>query len=256
MTDEGWMPPTGAPAIPEPPYYMTPESKYMYAFYDRPDDVLAPTVPAPLELAPSGNGPRVRVVVGDPVQPPHTHTPYHEGIVSVRVTFEDRDGWYHPYIWTDNDTAMDAGRLYGWYKQLCDDTPVEFDGNRIKGVLSRNGDPLYRMSFRSSRQPTDQPDAALEDRLADYMSGTIYGVKKIPSPERGGKVLKQVVDVDLEDAEIHEIWEGEATVEFFPNASYPGLHRFEPAQEDIVAAFYVRPEFVLPYAEVVWERYE
>ena len=115
--------PTGAPAIP-PPYWCEPESKYIYVFYDRPDDVLGRAVPEPLEPA-YDDGPRVRVVVGDLIQPPHAHARYHEGIVSVKVTFDGRVGWYLPYIWTNNDETMDAGRLYGWYKQYCDDTPIQ-----------------------------------------------------------------------------------------------------------------------------------
>jgi len=247
--------PIGAPAIPEPPYHMTPESQYMYVFYERPDEVLRATVPDPLTVAPQGDGPRVRLVVGDPVQPPHTHTSYHEGIVSVKVEFDGKVGWYLPYIWTDNDTAMDAGRLYGWYKQLCDDTPLKFDGNRIKGVLSRDGDTLFRITFRSTSPPGDATEAELEEELAAYMEGTVYGVKKVPSPEGDGKVLKQVVDVELEDVTMHEIWKGNASVEIFTNAKYPPLARFQPPQEEIVAAFYARPEFMLPYGEVVWEEY-
>jgi len=252
-TDEGWMPPTGAPAIPPPPYRCEPESKYMYVFYDRPDDVLERAVPGPLELA-QGDGPRVRIAIGDPIQPPHTHGRYHEGIVSVKVTFDGQVGWYLPYIWTNNDEAMDTGRLYGWYKQYCDDTPIQIDGNRIRGDLERDGDSIISVKFRSTSAPGDED--ALAERLGKLFEGTVYGVKKVPSPEEGGKVLKQVVTTNLENVVMHEIWGGDATVELTPTPKYPFLHEFQPDQRDIVAAFYARPEFILPHGEVVWDRYE
>jgi hypothetical protein len=64
----------------------------MYVFYDRPDDVLGRAVPEPLELASQGDGPRVRIAIGDPIQPPHTHKRYNKGIVSVKIAFEGRVG--------------------------------------------------------------------------------------------------------------------------------------------------------------------
>lgn len=253
-SDEDWMFPPGAPAISPPPYHCTPESRYVYVFYDRPDEVLERAVPEPLELAPSGTDPRVRTVVGDPVQPPHSHTRYHEAIISVKVEFDGKVGWYLPYLWTHNDEAMDAGRLYGWYKQLCDDTPIEVEGNRIRGDLQRDGDLIYRIKFRSTSSPREED--TVTERLGDLFEGPVYGVKKVPSPEEGGKVLKQVISTELEDVVMHEIWQGDATVEFFPTAKYPHLHEWEPDQSDVVAAFYARPEFILPYGTVVWDRYE
>jgi len=34
---------------------------------------------------------------------------------------------------------MDAERLYGWYKQYCDNTPIQKDDNRIRGEVERDG---------------------------------------------------------------------------------------------------------------------
>jgi len=96
-TDKGWMLPTGAPTISPPPYRYELESRYTYFFYNRPDDVLERAVPDPLELA-QGDGPRVRIAIRDPIQPPHSHAQYHEGIISVKITFGGRVVWYLPYI--------------------------------------------------------------------------------------------------------------------------------------------------------------
>lgn len=258
MDDEGWIPPLSAPHIAKPPYHMRPESTFVYVFYDVVDDILEANVPNPLTVAPASNGPRVRLVVGDAVQPPHSRAPYHEGVVSVKVEYEDYRGWYSVFIWTHTDEAMDTGRLYGINKQLCDHTPLSEEGNQLIGRIVRYGEELYKVSF-THQHPPGEPDEDLTDSLTDYLDGGgVMGVKKVPSPDPDGKVLKQVIHAQLEDIDIAEIAAGHAAVEFHPTAKYPTLHHFEPADQpgDIEAAFYVRPDFVLPEGRVVWERFE
>jgi acetoacetate decarboxylase len=238
---------------------MTPESEFVYVFYDIDTVILERNVPDPLEVPPESDGPRVRLAVGDGVQPPHSQAPYHEGVVSVKVCYENYTGWYSVYIWTHNDEAMDAGRIYGINKQICENTPLRHEGNQIVGEMKRYGDDLYTVTFTYDSPPPQARAEDLSDKLIDYMDGGgIVGVKKIPSPDPEGKVLKQVIHAQLQSIDVEEIWEGNATVAFHPNAKYPDLHKFEPANqpEDIEAAFYVRPDFVLPGGNVVWERFE
>lgn len=263
-SDEGWIPPLSAPsptiAGPTQMGGVDGDAHYLYAFYDRPTDVLENEVPAPLSIAPESESPRVRVVLGDGYQPPHT-TEFHEGVLSLKVTYDKYTGWYSAYIWTSNDQAMDGGRVYGINKQLCEDTPLSWEGDEISGMLRRYGDDLWRMTFAYSSPPPELREVDLEAQLVDIMGGDdvgVIGFKKVPSPDPEGKVLKQVIYTQLEEVSTQEIWAGNAALEFHPHAKYPRMHKLEPAQqpEDIEAAFYVRPQWMLADGEVVWERFE
>lgn len=256
--DENSMPPISAPSAPSPPYHMIPESEFVYVFYDVATDVLEAEVPAPLEVVPESEGPRVRLALGDPVQPPHSRAPYHEGVVSLKVRYDGHTGWYSAYIWTHSDEAMDTGRLYGINKQICDNTPLRKEGNQVHGKIERYGEPLFEVSFTLDSPPESRRSTSVRDKMLDLLGGGIMGYKKVPSPEREGKVLRQVIYAELEDVEIEEIWEGNAAIQFHPTGKYPRMHKLAPAEqpEDIVNAFYVRPDFVLPHGEVLWEQFE
>jgi acetoacetate decarboxylase len=258
--EEGWHYPYAAPAIPEPPYEMLPETEYLFVFFDAERSALEHEVPHPLELAPENESPLATMWVGDAVQPPHSRSPYHEGVVGVRVTYEGRTGWYFPYMWTDNDEAMLTGHLYGFPKQLCDTDPLETAGNTIRGVVNRCGKTLFEVNFSFRSPPESRRSPDLEAKLANIMAGTSekhhtdLQVRKIPSPEPDGKVLKQVIEVETEDYTTEEIWEGNASLEIRPNGYYPNFENLTPT--NIHSAFYLRPNFILPEAEVVWEEFK
>lgn len=258
--EEGWHYPFAAPPIPEPPYEMIAETEYLFVFFDAEREALEREVPHPLELAPEDESPLAMAWVGDAVQPPHSRAPYHEGVVGVRVTFEGKTGWYFPYMWVENDEQIFSGQLYGFPKQLCDSDRLEKAGNRIRGTIDRDGTRLLDVKFSFTSAPEDRRSEDLEAKLADVMSGgdeehhTDLQVKKVPSPDPDGKVLKQVIEVETEDYTAEEIWEGDASVEFHPNGAYPNFRNLEPTS--IHSAFYIRPNFFLPEAEVVWEQFE
>lgn len=258
--EEGWHFPYAAPAVPKPPYEMLPETDYLFVFFDAEREALEREVPPPLELAPVEESPLAMAWVGDAVQPPHSGAPYHEGVIGVRVTFEGRTGWYFPYMWTDNDEAMFTGQLYGFPKQLCDEDRLEREGNTIRGVVERRGKTLFDVTFSYRSPPAGRRSTDVEAKLADVMAGsseehhTDLQVKKVPSPDPDGKVLKQVIEVETEEYTAEEIWEGNASLEFHPNGYYPNFRNLEPTS--IHSAFFIKPNFYLPEAEVVWERFE
>jgi len=96
----------------------------------------------------------------------------------------------------------------------------------------------------------------LKEKLGNLFGENILGVKRIKARNAKGKVLRQVINAELGGQTIDEIWEGAATVEFMPTAEYPYLHEFQLRQGDIVAAFYARPEFIISYGNVIYDRYE
>lgn len=262
--DEGWIPPLNAPspAVPGPTLMggVDGDAEFLYAFYDVDTAILEREVPEPLEIAPESEAPRVRTAVGDGYQPPHTQQ-FHEGLVSLKVQYDGRTGWYSAYIWTHNDEAMDGGRIYGINKQICDDTPLRKEGDQITGVMERYGEPLFRLQFAYTSPPPSRREESVTEDLVDTMGGDdvgVFGVKKVPSPEEDGKVLKQVVYNRLDEVDVAEIWAGNAALEFHPQAKYPYLHKLEPESQpdDLHSAYYLRPQWLLSHGEVVWERFE
>jgi hypothetical protein len=51
-----------------------------------------------------------------------------------------------------------------------------------------------------------------------------------------------------------EIWGGNASLVFTPNAFYPHLHKLSP--KNILYACYIRPNTILPHGEVLWEEFK
>jgi len=251
--EEGWIFPLSAPWVSPPPYHMTPESRDIYVFFDADIDALRYEVPRPLELAPKEAGPLAWVTICDAKQPPHTYTFYHEGLVKVRVKYKDTIGWYTPYIWTHTDEAMIAGHVLGIPKQICDNDPLEYVGNQVNAVLKRRGQTIFRIVFIFTSPPPAKRTEPVENKLAKYMCPQFY-LKKVPSPEKGGKVLRQLVRVDLGDFKVAEIYEGNASLEFVPNGGYPNIHKLQPTK--IYSAFHLHPDFYLPYGKIVWEEYK
>lgn len=258
--EEGWTFPLSAPAFPEPPYEMIAETDYLFVFFDADREALRREVPPPLELAPDDEAPLATVWVGDAVQPPHSRAPYHEGVIGVRVLFEGRIGWYFPYMWVDNDEAMFTGHLYGFPKQLCDTDPLVFEGTTITGEMNRRGQPLFTVNFAMQSAPASRRKTDLSEQLADTMAGadgahhTDFQVRKVPSPEPDGKVLKQVIEVATEDYVAEEIWAGNASLEFHPHGYYPNLANLQPTS--VHSAYYIKPNFILPHGKVVWEEFK
>jgi acetoacetate decarboxylase len=248
---EGWIFPYTAPYFPEPPYHMTAESRYVMVFYETDRNALEFEIPRPLKLAPD---PICMAWIGEAYQPPHTHGRYHEAVVGIKVQYGDSVGWYSPYMWVHTDEALIAGHLYGFPKQICDDTPIQPVGNQINAVVQRRGQPLFNIVFVFTSPPVAKREKPEEAKLAEMLGPLPWlQLKKVPSPEKGGKVLRQLIRIDMERNPLQEIWGGNASIVFTQNAFYPRLHMLEPKQ--YLYACYVRPDTILPYGKVVWEEY-
>lgn len=254
--EEGYIPPVSASPIPPPPYHMSSESQYVYVFFDTDEAELAWEVPEPLELADSDD-PLAYVAIGDGFQPPKNMAQFHEGIFAIRVEFEGTEGWYIPYIWVSNEESMLNGRVFGWPKQLCDNDPLAFEGNEIQALLNRRGKTLFDVTFSPRSPPQKRGGEKVKQKMAE-LKGDVPSLqyKKVQSPAKDGKVLRQVMKNDIEEFDAAEIWEGTAHLEINGHGSYPHLDALQP--ERIRSAFYLRPDFILDNegAEIVWERFD
>ncbi|MFC2024778.1 acetoacetate decarboxylase family protein [Chloroflexota bacterium] len=246
---EGFSMPLGAPAYVGPPYWARPEGKLLLAFFYTDTKALEYEVPEPLELA---SDPICLAWMSDLSQPPHTFEFYHECLTAIRVNFRDITGWYINYIWSSNDQAVLLSReVYGWPAQLCENERLRYDGSQILAECNRNGVRLMRMVFNVTSPPPTKREEPLEDEFFKLLAGDFLQPRKIPSPEKDGKPLKHLIRIPAEDFKCHELWKGEATLELGKSGYHPNLHRINPTQ--IVAAYFLRSEWVVPYCKIIWK---
>jgi acetoacetate decarboxylase len=246
---EGFSMPLAAPAYTPPPYWARPEGKLLLVFFQADRKALEYEIPEPLVLAPDA---MCLAWISDLSQPPHTFEFYHEALTAIRVQYQAITGWYINYLWTSNDQAMLFAReVYGWPAQLCDDERLRYSGSQILGECNRNEVRLMRVVFNVNSPPPHKREAPLEDEFFRLLAGDFLQIRKIPSPEKGGKALKQLIHIPGEDYHCHELWRGDASLELGKSGYHPNLHRLNPTE--IVGAYFSRAEWVVPYSKIIWE---
>jgi acetoacetate decarboxylase len=245
--EEGFSMPLSAPAYAPPPYWARPEGKLLFVFFRANKEALEHEIPEPLTLAPNA---MCLAWLGDLSQPPHTFEFYHEVLTAIQVQYKNMIGWCINYIWTSNDQAMLFAReLYGWPAQLCDDERLKYYGSQILGECNRAGVRLMRIVFSVNSPPPSKREASLEKDFLNLLEGDFLQIRKIPSPEKGGKPLRQLIHIPVVDFRCHEFWKGEGTVELGKSGYYPNLHRMNPTE--IVAAYFARAEWIVPYSKIL-----
>ncbi|MFQ5761900.1 MAG: acetoacetate decarboxylase family protein [Candidatus Bathyarchaeia archaeon] len=245
--DEGFSMPLSAPAYTPPPFYAHPQSKLVLAFFKADDKATEYEIPEPLEPGPD----RVWLAwVGDLSEPPHNIGFYHEALLAVQVKFKNIVGWYIPYLWVSNDEAMLFAReLYGWPGQLCDDDTLLFAGSQIYAPCNKRGYMLMCVILNITSPP---PAARKKPLVPEYALTDFLQIRKIPSPEKNGKPLKQLVHIKQRGLKIHETWGGPASVEIGQSGFYPHIHRLQPTE--VLSGYYLKSEWLVDYAKIIWEK--
>jgi len=249
-SQEGFCMPLSAPSYPPPPYWTRPEGGGIAIFFHADIEALEKEIPEPLTLAPDA---LCRVWINDLSQPPHTFGLCHEGLISIRVKYQNIIGWYMSYLWISNDEVMSCCReLYGWPAQLCDDERLRYNGSQVSGECHRNGERIMRVTWNVTSPPPSKRDQALENEYLQIAGGDSLQIRKFPSPEKDGTPIKQLLQIHKQDASFKELWKGNATLVLEESSYYPNLVKLKPRK--IVASYFLRSEFVLPYAKIIWEK--
>jgi acetoacetate decarboxylase len=247
--EEGFSMPLGAPAFGAPPFKAMPEGRVVFVFFEADRGAIEFEVPAPLE--PTGDN-LCLAWIGDMRQPTHTMDLYHECLTAIKTRYEGYVGWYINYIWVSHDMALTFSReLYGWPASLCEDTPLRFVGSQIFGSCRRYGEELMRMSVNITSPPSPDGSGQGEVEFGRLVAGEWLQIRKIPSPEKDGKPLKQLFRIPTTNFKLHEIWSGNAVLELGQSGYYPHLHRLAPTK--VHGAFLVRAEWIVPHAELLWQ---
>jgi acetoacetate decarboxylase len=247
--EEGYSMPLAAPTYTKPPFFATPESRILMMAYRADPAAVAFEVPEPLEPV----EPNLMLAwLGDMGQPTHTMDLYHECLTAIKVRFKEWTGWYINYIWVDHDMGLIFEReIYGWPANLCDPDPLLFHGSQIIGHCNRASETLMRMSLNvTSPPPNRRPDSAIDDRFNELIGGDFLQLRKFPAPDENAKPIRQVLLIEPEDFQLHEIWQGNAHLEFGKSGLYPHLHKLAPVE--ILDSWYLKASWIVPYPKVVW----
>lgn len=247
--EEGYSMPLGGPLYAEPPFGGGNRGGLILMTYRADPEAVAWEVPEPLE--PDGSG-LMFAWASDLCQPPHTVDLYHECVLGIKVRYEDTDGWYIPYIFVDHDMAMAFEReIYGWPAALCDNTPLEFHGSQIIGRCVRYGELLMHLSMNVTSEPPERRTTDIEGEFWQHLSGSWLQLRKLPSPAKGGKPIRQLFDIPARDFEISEIWAGTGALELGKSGLFHHMHTLTPLE--VLGTWFVRARWVLHHPDVIWE---
>lgn len=243
MRDRGYSAPYGSPIYGKPPYYMT-DARMIRVTYEVDVEAAQAALPPELELV----GNTAMAFVGEMTQLPYCGK-FHEGGITLRVRHNDVEGLIAVYLFTSSDASLLVGReVYGMTKLLCDDTPLQWAGNEIRGSLQRMGQELFSINF-NVESIVHAADIA-ETSTAKFMSTPRLGVRIIPDPSLETTATHEVIRAELTDNALTELYEGTATIRFGAPAS-SNLAALTPIGNKPLRGAYVRGSWTLGKASIL-----
>jgi acetoacetate decarboxylase len=242
--------PLGAPAFTSPPFQAMLDGKLLLMVFEADKKAIGREVPEPLGASEDN---LCLAWIGDMRQPTHTINLYHECLTAIKTKYKRWTGWYINYLWVSHDMALTFSReLYGWPAQLCEDTQLRFVGSQVFGECRRYGEQLMRMSFNVTSPPEPAGKKRLESEFFRLIAGDWLQVRKFPSPETKGKPINQLFLIPTTQFRLHEIWSGPGVLELEKSGYYPHLDRLNPTR--VLGAWYLKSEWIVPYARLLWEK--
>jgi acetoacetate decarboxylase len=236
-TEEGFTNPLGSSAYFPPPYPFKNAETLMIEF-EAPREAVEAELPEPLEFQP---GTAFAVVQDAQIA---SGAPFHEAYIFVRAKFRGINGFYAPYVFGCPEEAVLANReMYGWPEMIADYPHPRHvkNGHTVTGTLQRRGELLIKASVTFERMAKVEELPNMDDNLT---------LRKIPSPLKDGKPLRQIVHIRLQETQVHEIWAGRGLLQLGPSAQFK-LSRLQPIK--IVNSHYLVMSWLLPHAVAVWD---
>ena len=234
-------------AYPPPPYTYRGVEDIFIAYEADPDGVEALLPPGVTAADPTP----VCIAWGRWV-PFSTFGPYHEAYVMVRATFAGETFLYQPFIFTDNEIPLVAGReIWGYAKKLA--------------VMERHsggaGTPFGEQQLFTVERPRGQRIMTLAiacDALYDpagLEDLPVLSTRLIPNAEAGPPSVAQLVRLDVE-APLHrsadgtpKLWTGRASVTMDARSPVDPWHLLAPTR--IVQGWFGIFDFDLQYGKVI-----
>jgi acetoacetate decarboxylase len=234
-------------AYPPPPYTYRGVEDIFIAYEADPDGVEALLPPGVTAADPTP----VCIAWGRWV-PFSTFGPYHEAYVMVRASFAGETFLYQPFIFTDNEIPLVAGReIWGYAKKLA--------------VMERHsggaGTPFGEQQLFTVERPRGQRIMTLAiacDALYDpagLEDLPVLSTRLIPNAEAGPPSVAQLVRLDVQ-APLHrsadgtpKLWTGRASVTMDARSPVDPWHLLAPTR--IVQGWFGIFDFDLQYGKVI-----
>ena len=182
-----------------------------------------------------------------------TFGPYHESYIMIRASFEGQTYLYQPFIFTDNEIPLVAGReIWGYAKKLA--------------VMQRSwggaGSPFGEQLVFTVERPRGQRILTVSmacDRLCDPASLEdlpVLSTRLIPSAERGRRPsIAELVRLDVA-APIHtsadgtpKLWTGRASITMEARSEVDPWHLLAPTR--VLQGWFGVFDFDLHHGKVV-----
>jgi acetoacetate decarboxylase len=181
-----------------------------------------------------------------------TFGPYHEAYIMIRAQFGGETFLYQPFIFTDNEIPLVAGReIWGYAKKLAvmerhsGGAGTPFGEQMLFTVERPRGQRLMTLSIACDA-PFDP--AELEDL-------PVLSTRLIPNAEPGPPSVSQLVRLDVE-APLHrsadgtpKLWTGRASVSMDARSSVDPWHLLAPTR--MLQGWFGVFDFDLDYGKVV-----
>lgn len=175
--------PVQAPLVPDPVLpYSCKNSRTVYAMCEVDENVVRKHLEAtPFEYVNN----LCMIYVNDFTESPEL--PYMDSGIIFTVKYKDTYGGYYMYEWEDNDTAVEAGRYWGYPKKIGTMT-LEINGEKIRGTTSRKGVKLIDIELDLSKPINEVPKLH-----------TVYphlNILTIPKPDGPGIFSQRITSRD------------------------------------------------------------
>ena len=183
-----------------------------------------------------------------------TFGPYYEAYIMVRATFAGQTFLYQPFIFTDNEIPLVAGReIWGFAKKLA----VMERHSGGAGMASSFGEQMLFTVERPRGQRLMTLSIAC-DRLqdpAELESLPVLSTRLIPNAEPGPPSVSQLVRLDVV-APLHtsadgtpKLWTGRASVSMDARSAVDPWHLLAPS--NIIQGWFGVFDFDLEYGQVI-----
>jgi hypothetical protein len=107
------------------------------------------------------------------------------------------------------------------------------------------------LSMNVTSEPPERRVADIEAEFWTHLSGSWIQLRKLPSPGKDGKPIRQLLNVPPADFEIGEIWSGDGTLELGKSGLFHHMHKLNPVE--VYGTWFLRSRWVLEHPEVIWE---
>ncbi len=245
---EGFNQPVSAPLYPDPPYYYR-GAKVALGLYEADTQKVVPHLPpgvTPLEDP-------VRCIAWVCTYPFTTFGPYNEAILLVRVSFEGEGYSYCPFIYTDAEAPLAAGReIWGWPKKIAE---LRFDYGAL-GMGYRE-QLLFTVERPAGKRLLTVNLAAERPAAVEELGGLpMLTLRKIPNCEAGKPPsICELVRTDVAMV-VHQaadgspdLWAGRTSVTMDSPSALDPLHDLAPTR--MLGGFYGTFDWTLPQGQVV-----